>query len=66
MPAARIATITDANVILGYLNPGHLVGGALKLNADKARAVFAASIAEPLGMSLEPPPTARTRSPPPT
>ncbi|MEZ0304954.1 MAG: hydantoinase/oxoprolinase family protein [Hyphomicrobiaceae bacterium] len=49
----RIATVTDANVILGYLNPGHLVGGALRLNADKARSVFAASIAEPLGMSLE-------------
>jgi N-methylhydantoinase A len=49
----KIATVTDANLILGYLNPGHLVGGALKLNADKARAVFAASIAEPLGMSLE-------------
>jgi N-methylhydantoinase A len=49
----KITTVTDANVILGYLNPGHLVGGALRLNADKARSVFAASIAEPLGMSLE-------------
>jgi N-methylhydantoinase A len=49
----KIATVTDANLILGYLNPGHLVGGALKLNADKARSVFAASIAERLGMSLE-------------
>ena len=25
--------------LLGYINPRHLVGGALKLNADKARAV---------------------------
>jgi N-methylhydantoinase A len=49
----KIATVTDANVILGYLNPAHLVGGALRLNAEKARSVFAASIAEPLGMSLE-------------
>jgi N-methylhydantoinase A len=49
----KIATVTDANVILGYLNPAHLVGGALRLDADKARSVFAASIAEPLGMSLE-------------
>jgi N-methylhydantoinase A len=46
-------TITDANVLLGYINPGHLVGGALKLNADKARAVFAEKIAKPLGMPLE-------------
>ena len=30
-------TITDANVILGYINPAYLVGGALPLNADKAR-----------------------------
>ncbi len=30
-------TVTDANVVLGYLNPAHLVGGALRLDADKAR-----------------------------
>jgi N-methylhydantoinase A len=46
-------TITDANVLLGYINPGHLVGGAVKLNADKARAVFEAKIAKPLGMTVE-------------
>jgi N-methylhydantoinase A len=45
-------TITDANVILGYLNPAYLVGGALSLNADKARRVFAEVIARPLGLSL--------------
>ena len=46
-------TITDANVLLGYINPGHLVGGALKLNAEKARAVFVDRIAKPLGMTME-------------
>ncbi|WP_422017986.1 hydantoinase/oxoprolinase family protein [Reyranella sp.] len=46
-------TITDANVLLGYINPGHLVGGAVKLNADKARAVFEQKIAKPLGMTVE-------------
>ncbi|WP_295138701.1 hydantoinase/oxoprolinase family protein [uncultured Reyranella sp.] len=46
-------TITDANVLLGYINPGHLVGGAVKLNADKARAVFEEKIARPLGMTVE-------------
>jgi N-methylhydantoinase A len=45
--------VTDANLVLGYLNPGHLVGGALKLNADRARTVIAETIAAPLGMSLE-------------
>jgi N-methylhydantoinase A len=49
----EVATITDANVILGYLNPGHLIGGALKLNAAKARRVFAATIAEPLDLPIE-------------
>jgi N-methylhydantoinase A len=48
-----VATVTDANVVLGYLNPAHLVGGALKLNAGKARQVFAETIAAPLGMSVE-------------
>jgi len=45
-------TITDANVILGYLNPAYLVGGAVKLNAERARQVFETRIATPLGLSL--------------
>src|ERR671936_879446 len=49
----EMPTITDANVILGYLNPAHLVGGALKLNAERARRIFEARIAQPLGMPLE-------------
>ena len=49
----EVPTITDANVLLGYINPAHLVGGALKLNAGQARAVFEAKIANPLGMALE-------------
>src|SRR3954466_9367247 len=46
-------TITDANVLLGYINPSYLVGGALKLNAEKARTAFAERIAKPLGMTIE-------------
>ncbi|HEX2150675.1 MAG TPA: hydantoinase/oxoprolinase family protein, partial [Stellaceae bacterium] len=46
-------TVTDANVALGYINPAHLVGGALKLDADRARAAIAERIARPLGMSVE-------------
>jgi N-methylhydantoinase A len=45
--------LTDANVILGYINPAHLVGGALKLNAAKARSVIAKAIAPPLGITVE-------------
>ena len=32
-------TITDCNLVLGYLDPAGLVGGALKLDADAARCV---------------------------
>ena len=46
-------TVTDANVVLGYINPAQLVGGALKLNTAKARTVIAEKIARPLGMSVE-------------
>ena len=45
-------TITDANVILGYLNPSHLVGGELKLDAERGRAVFEERVARPLGLEL--------------
>ena len=45
-------TITDANVILGCLNPHYLVGGAVTLNAAKAREVFERRIAAPLAMDL--------------
>src|SRR5438105_3225672 len=46
-------TVTDANVVLGYINPAQLVGGALKLNAEKARAVIGETIARPLGTNVE-------------
>jgi N-methylhydantoinase A len=46
-------TVTDANVLLGYINPGYLVGGALRLNAEEARRTFAEKVAAPLGMVLE-------------
>jgi N-methylhydantoinase A len=45
-------TFTDAAVALGYLNPDHLVGGALKLDADKARSALAGQIAAPLDADL--------------
>ena len=51
-PGGTEPTITDANVILGYLNPDYLVGGALKLNAARAREVFEERIARPLGLAL--------------
>lgn len=46
-------TTTDANLILGYLNPDGLVGGRLPLNVEKARAAIETHLAEPLGISVE-------------
>ncbi|MEK9722983.1 MAG: hydantoinase/oxoprolinase family protein, partial [Rhodospirillaceae bacterium] len=45
-------TVTDANVVLGYLNPNHLVGGELEIDSEKSRAVLEAKIAKPLGLDV--------------
>ncbi len=47
-----LPTVTDADLILGYLDPDHFLGGTMKLNADAARAAVK-TIAEPLDMSIE-------------
>ena len=49
----EIPTVTDANVVLGYINPEHLVGGALKIDAKRSRAVYETLIANPLGLTVE-------------
>jgi N-methylhydantoinase A len=46
-------TITDCNLVLGYLDPGGLVGGALKLDREAAEAAIARDLAGPLGCSVE-------------
>jgi len=46
-------TVTDANLVLGYLNPSALAGGAVALNAEKARRIFTEKVADPLSLSLE-------------
>jgi N-methylhydantoinase A len=46
-------TITDCSLILGYLDPAGLVGGALRLDADAARASIAHSLAKPLHRAVE-------------
>ena len=45
-------TTSDANLVLGYLNPEGLLGGALPLSVDKARAALK-TIADPLGLTIE-------------
>ena len=47
------ATITDVNLLLGVLDPETYLNGEMALDADRARAVIAKTIAEPLGISLD-------------
>ncbi len=46
-------TITDANVVLGYLDPERLAGGELKLQAALAREAIERHVATPLQLSVE-------------
>ena len=46
------ATLTDTLVVLGYLNPDYLVGGEMRLNAEKARRALLEQVARPLGKDL--------------
>ena len=45
-------TTSDANLVLGYLNPDGLLGGKLPLDLDKARKAMK-KVADPLGISIE-------------
>lgn len=46
-------TVTDADLILGYLNPSYFLGGKMPLYEEGARQSIARAIAEPLGISVE-------------
>ncbi len=46
-------TVTDADLVLGYLNPANFAGGSLPLDVEAARTAVRTHIAEPLGMSVE-------------
>jgi N-methylhydantoinase A len=46
-------TITDANLVLGYLNPSYFNGGEMRLDAKSAAAGIEAEIARPLGLSVQ-------------
>ncbi|MDT0617424.1 hydantoinase/oxoprolinase family protein [Salinisphaera sp. P385] len=45
-------TVTDADVVLGYMNPGNYFGGKMKLSVRKAERAIRDRIAEPLGISV--------------
>ncbi len=44
-------TVTDADLILGYLNPDNFAGGSMRLDEDAARAGIEEHLARPRGQS---------------
>lgn len=45
-------TVTDADLSLGYLNPGYFLGGSTQLDVSRARQAIAEKVAGPLKMDL--------------
>ncbi|HZP41103.1 MAG TPA: hydantoinase/oxoprolinase family protein [Candidatus Binatia bacterium] len=45
-------TVTDANLVLGYLNPARFCGGTMRLDVEGAHAAIDARVARPLGLSV--------------
>ena len=46
------ATVTDASIVLGYLDPAYFAGGTLGLDADLAARAVEQKVAQPLGLTL--------------
>jgi N-methylhydantoinase A len=47
-------TVTDANLLLGYLDPAFFLGGAMVLDVEAAQRALRCHIAAPLGVDLLP------------
>jgi N-methylhydantoinase A len=45
-------TVTDANLVLGYLNPDYFLGGRMRLDLEAARRGIEAHVGGPLGLSV--------------
>lgn len=46
-------TVTDADVVLGLIDPNNFLGGRIKLDADLARNAVDEHVAQPLGLTVE-------------
>ena len=46
------ATLTDANLVLGVLDPGYFLGGIMRLDVARARSAIEDRVAIPLGVSV--------------
>ncbi len=48
----NLATVSDADLLLGRLNPDYFLGGELTLSPQKSFEVIAAQVAQPLGLEV--------------
>ena len=48
-----LPTVTDANLVLGRLNPDYFLGGKLKLYPERARQAIKEHVADRIGLSVE-------------
>ncbi|MBW1804273.1 MAG: hydantoinase/oxoprolinase family protein, partial [Deltaproteobacteria bacterium] len=46
------ATVTDADVVLGYISPDYFLGGEMMLRRDLAEKAVREKVADPLGMGM--------------
>ena len=49
----EIPTVTDANIVLGFINPNALAGGSFPVHRALAAAALERDVARPLNLSLE-------------
>ena len=47
------ATLSDANLALGYLDPDYFLGGEMRLDRSRAEKAIEDRVAKPLGLTLE-------------
>lgn len=48
-----LPTVTDANLVLGRLNPGYFLGGRIPLHPDRAGRAIREHVAERMGITVE-------------
>ncbi|MDO8472404.1 MAG: hydantoinase/oxoprolinase family protein [Dehalococcoidia bacterium] len=48
----ELPTVTDADLVLGYIDPNYFLGGDVKLDKEKAAEAIKKYVAQPLGMSV--------------
>ena len=47
----QVPTVTDADLLLGYLDPGFFLGGRMRLDVEAARRAVEEKVARPMGLT---------------